>query len=454
MPTDAEIRSILADRIDQRKQSVGIVVGVVEPQGRRTVSYGAIGLNDGRTLDGDSVFEIGSITKVFTSLLLANVVERGEVALTDPVAKYLPTSVKVPERGGKQITLVDLATHTSGLPRMPENFKPRDPARPYEDYSPEQLYSFLSAYQLRRDIGSKFEYSNLGLALLGHALALRAGTDYETLVRTRILDPLGMNDTQISLTAGMQARLAAGYGYTHLGLEQVPNWNMSVFSGAGALRSTTNDMLTFLAAFLGYAETPLKRSMSTMLDVRRPSGWDEKIALGWLVRTPRTCLLVCSSLGNDIVWHNGGTGGYQSFIGFDPKNRVGVAILSNAGYGVGVTDIGMHLLNPRLSLASERSMRLPKVPEVVSVDRAVLESYVGRYQFPDKDIWTIRRDGNRLFASHPANPENEIFAETDHDFFFKTLDAQIQFDKGDGAHATELVVHVPGTKPRRAKRIN
>jgi D-alanyl-D-alanine-carboxypeptidase/D-alanyl-D-alanine-endopeptidase len=453
-PTDAEIRSILADRIDQSKQGVGIVVGVIEPQGRRTVSYGAMGLNDGRTINGDSVFEIGSITKVFTSLLLSNMAERGEVALTDPVAKHLPVSVRVPERGGKQITLMDLATHTSGLPRMPENFKPRDPARPYEDYSPEQLYSFLSAYHLRRDIGSKFEYSNLGVALLGRALALRAGTDYETLVRTRILDPLGMNDTRISLTPKMQATLAAGHGYTNLGLERVPNWELSVFSGAGALRSTTNDMLTFLAAFLGFTETPLKRNMSTMLDTRRPAGWDEKIALGWLVRTPKTCLLACRSLGNDIVWHNGGTGGYQSFIGFDPKNRVGVAILSNAGYGVGVTDIGMHILNPRLSLASPKSMRLPKVREVVAVAPAVLESYVGRYQFPDKDIWTIRRDGNRLFASHPADPENEIFAESDHDFFFKTLDAQIQFEKGAGPRATGLVVHGAGTKSRRAIRIN
>ena len=154
VPSDAEIRKILVDRIDVQKQSVGIVVGVIEPAGRRIVSYGSLAKNDPRPLNGDTVFEIGSITKVFTSLLLADAVERGEVALTDPVAKFLPAKVKMPERGGRAITLQDLATHTSGLPRLPTNFAPKDPANPYADYSFENLYTFLSGYQLTRDIGA------------------------------------------------------------------------------------------------------------------------------------------------------------------------------------------------------------------------------------------------------------------------------------------------------------
>ena len=162
------------------------MVGVIEPQGRRVVAYGSLNQGDPRPLNGDTIFEIGSVTKVFTSLLLADMVQRGEVALADPVAKYLPADVKVPERGGRVITLVDLSTHTSGLPRMPSNFHPKDPANPYADYTVEQLYQFLSSYQLTRDIGSQFEYSNLGGGLLGQALARRAGMDYEALVRSRI----------------------------------------------------------------------------------------------------------------------------------------------------------------------------------------------------------------------------------------------------------------------------
>jgi serine-type D-Ala-D-Ala carboxypeptidase/endopeptidase len=219
IPSDSEIRNILVDRIDKDHQSVGIVVGIIEPTGRRVVSYGKLAKDDKRSLDGDTVFEIGSVTKVFTSLLLADMVQRGEVALTDPVAKYLPPEVKVPQRGGRQITLQDLATHTSGLPRMPSNFTPKDPANPYADYTVEQMYQFLSGYQLTRDIGSQYEYSNLGGGLLGHALARRAGMDYEKLVQSRICEPLGMKSTAITLSPEMKTRMAAGYNQ---GLEPAP----------------------------------------------------------------------------------------------------------------------------------------------------------------------------------------------------------------------------------------
>ena len=172
------------------------------------------------------------MTKVFTSLLLADMVQRGEVALADPVAKYLPADVKVPERGGRVITLVDLSTHTSGLPRMPSNFHPKDPANPYADYTAEQLFQFLSSYQLTRDIGSQFEYSNLGGGLLGQALARRAGMDYEALVRSRITAPLGMSSTGITLSPEMKARLAVGHN------DQVGGRSQLGSAGTGGRRRT------------------------------------------------------------------------------------------------------------------------------------------------------------------------------------------------------------------------
>jgi CubicO group peptidase (beta-lactamase class C family) len=179
IPPDSEIRAILMQRVDEFHQSVGIVVGMIGPDGRKVVGYGALEKGDPRVLNGDTVFEIGSVTKVFTSLLLSDMAQRGQVALTDPVSKYLPASVRMPQRNGKQITLQDLATHTSGLPRLPANLKPKDSANPYADYSVAQLYEFLSSYELPRDIGSQYEYSNLGGGLLGHVLARYAGMDYE-----------------------------------------------------------------------------------------------------------------------------------------------------------------------------------------------------------------------------------------------------------------------------------
>src|SRR5580700_3787583 len=195
VPSTHEIREILVRRIDEQKQAVGIVVGVIEPNGRRVVAYGNLANGDPRTLDGDTIFEIGSISKVFTSLLLADMVNRKEVTLDDPAAKYLPENVTMPERSGKSITLLDLSTHSSGLPRLPSNLKLKDPFNPYAGYSVDDLYQFLSSYTLRRDPGSEVEYSNLGAGLLGHLLAYRAGTDYESLIGTRITRPLSMPDT-------------------------------------------------------------------------------------------------------------------------------------------------------------------------------------------------------------------------------------------------------------------
>jgi serine-type D-Ala-D-Ala carboxypeptidase/endopeptidase len=231
VPSDDEIRKILIERIDTFHQGVGIVVGVVDAHGRRIITYGKLENGDPCPLNGDTISEIGSVTKVFTSLLLADMVQRGEVALADPVAKYLPPEVKMPERGGRQITLVVLSTHTSGLPRGPSNFHTKDPTNPYADYTVEQLYQFLSTYQLTRDIGSQVEYSNLGAGLLGLALARRAGMDYEALVHSRITGPLGMTSTGITLTPEMKARMAVGHNAQ---VKSVPNWDDSpAVAGAG-----------------------------------------------------------------------------------------------------------------------------------------------------------------------------------------------------------------------------
>ena len=159
-----------------------MVVGTIDADGGTSMAaYGDPGPG-ALPLDADSLFEIGSITKVFTATLLADMVDRGEVALDDPVSKDLPETVRVPERNGRKITFVDLATQSSGLPRMPDNMHPRDPANPYADYTLEQLYDFLGRFTLTRDIGSQYEYSNLGVALLGGALARRAGASYEALL--------------------------------------------------------------------------------------------------------------------------------------------------------------------------------------------------------------------------------------------------------------------------------
>jgi CubicO group peptidase (beta-lactamase class C family) len=440
IPNDAEIRRILVERIDVQHQSVGIVVGVIDPTGRRIISYGSPAKNDPRPLNGDTVYEIGSITKVFTSLLLADAVGRGELALTDPVADFLPAKVRMPERGGRAITLQDLATHTSGLPRLPSNMSPKDPANPYADYTFENLYAFLGGYELKRDIGAEYEYSNLGVGLLGHALTLRArATDYEELVRGRVLAPLEMRSTAVTLTADMKSRLATGYGAT---LQPVANWDLPALAGAGALRSTANDLLTFLAANLGYVRTPLAPAMAMMLTVRRPTGQPNlAVALGWHVLTVRD---------RDLIWHNGGTAGYRTFIGFDPIARVGVAVLSNAGTAAGPDDIGRHLLDASLPLLVPPPA--PKSRTEIALPAQALEPFVGRYQLAPEIFVTVTRNDVHLFVQLTGQGRLEAFPETMKDFFLKVVDAQITFERDGQGKTTALVLH-QGGRDARAPRI-
>ena len=190
-------------------------------------------------LSDSTVFEIGSVTKVFTAVVLADMVAKHEVQLDDPVANYLPPSVRMPSRDGRAITLLDLATHTSGLPRNPTNLAAADSGGPYARYDVGNLYAFLSSYGLTRVPGTQFEYSNVGFGLLGHALARHADTSYDALVRARLLDPLGMRDTRIALDAEGEARFAIGHA---VGGKVVGPWELPALAGAGAYRSTVADL--------------------------------------------------------------------------------------------------------------------------------------------------------------------------------------------------------------------
>jgi CubicO group peptidase (beta-lactamase class C family) len=314
-----------------------MVVGTVEPDGTTSIgAYGDAG-SGSKPLDADSVFEIGSITKAFTGILLAEMVDRGEVKLDDPVSKYLPATVRMPSRGGAQITLLDLTTQTSGLPRMPNNFKPRDPTNPYADYTPEQMFEFLSQYSLTREIGEQFEYSNLGVGLLGQALSRRAGKSYGELVAERILRPLGMTHTGVEFTPWMREHLARGHDQQ---LKPAANWDLPTFAGAGALRSTMGDMLVFAKANLGWApnQTPevarLMKAIAASHERRKPTTMpDMSIAMNWIIRR----------VGDrEIVWHNGGTGGYRTWMGFDKSARTAAVVLTNSA--IGNDDLGVTLV--------------------------------------------------------------------------------------------------------------
>jgi CubicO group peptidase (beta-lactamase class C family) len=215
---------------------------------------------------------------------------------------------------------------------------------------------------------------------------------------------------------GMQMRLATGYNAQ---LNRTSNWDLPTLAGAGGIRSTANDLLTFLAAFLGYTKTPLAPAMALMLETRRPTDIPNiEIALGWHITTKDGL----------FVWHNGGTGGYRTYVGYDPKTRTGVVLLANAFTPAGVDDIGMHLLNPKVPVLGASTFAPPKERKEIKVDPAIYDKYTGRYELAPNFILTVTREGDHLFTQATGQPKVEIFPETEKDFFLKVVDAQITFE--------------------------
>ncbi|MGD0519369.1 MAG: serine hydrolase domain-containing protein, partial [Thermoguttaceae bacterium] len=370
--TDA-IHAYLQSCVETHKVNAGIVVGIVDEHGSSIISYGKLDNGTDQEVNGDTLFEIASVTKTFTALLLQDMIERGEMKLDDPVAKYLPKSVTIPSRNGKEITLLQLATHRSGLPRFPDNglLTPLGDVNS-ADYTVEMLYDFLSGYKLTRDPGAKFDYSDLAMGLLGHVIALKAGTDYESLVVDRICRPLEMDSTRITLTPELKSRFATGHnqlGYV------ASNLDCGVLMAAGGLRSTVNDMLKYVSANLGLTRstlTPLmEKTHAIHFQSDTPCGYVStggSIGLAWFV--------LSDPQGSEIVRHGGASCGYKTFVGFDLTRRRGVVVLSNSQDSFGIEPLGMLLLQSQW-----QSERRPKETKISS---PVYDSLVGQYQLsPD-----------------------------------------------------------------------
>jgi CubicO group peptidase (beta-lactamase class C family) len=385
--------------------------------------------------DGNTVFEIGSITKTFTAAILADMVRKGEVALSDPVQKLLPAGTVIPQRNGKQITLLDLATQSSGLARMPDNMTPKDNDNPYADYTVAQMYAFLAKYSLPRDPGATYEYSNLGVGLLGHALALRAGKSYEQLVIERVLTPLGMQQTRITLTPELGKRLAPGHTDTG---RPIANWDLPTLAGAGALRSTVNDMLTYIHANADSTATKLGPTLA-MAHIERHATPTPVTTLG--LAWHRTKL----PSGHTIVWHNGGTGGYRSFTGYDEASGLGVVVLTSTSNSV--DEIGMHLLDATVPLPA-----IPKPRKEVTLPAASLDRYLGVFDAAPTFAITITREGSKLFLQATNQPKFEIFASAEDEFFLKVVDAQLSFLHDAGGAVSTLILHQNGQDLTAKKR--
>ncbi|HEV2354163.1 MAG TPA: serine hydrolase domain-containing protein, partial [Puia sp.] len=322
---DKEIDSVAQDYMRQLP-AVGLSIGILCNGKSSFYGYGET-VKGNKTIPGPgTLFEIGSISKTFTATMLALAVGEGRLKLDDPVNRYLPDSIPPLQYNGKPATIRTLSNHTSGIPRMPANFdqKATNGKDPYATYTTSDLYSWLRGLKLTREPGSQFEYSNAGVGLLGTILQKLYGQDYERLLLSFLAKPLGMKNTRVAIRPVDSPNVAAGYDET--GLYNGP-WNLSpAFAGAGAIRSTARDMLRYAAAQMGGPDIPV--ALESAIELTHAVTFNDgntKIALGWLF---------LRSGDDDILFHNGGTGGYRSYLGIDPKKNIAVVLLSNCGLGV------------------------------------------------------------------------------------------------------------------------
>ncbi|GAB2800718.1 serine hydrolase [Dyella kyungheensis] len=413
----------VADTLQQRIDAgeyPALVIAVVDGDSSAVYTYGK--LDQGKPLDGDTVFEIGSITKTFTATLLAQQVTTGKLQLDQPVATLLP-GFSIPSRDGKAVTLGNLAMQNSGLPRLPSNLRPADAMDPYADYSPAKLKAFLSSYTLPRDPGARYEYSNLGVGLLGYALGVHAGTSYEQLLQQQVLQPLGMRHSSTVQTDAMHATMAPGHDATG---KPMGNWHIDALAGAGSLVSSGNDMLRYLKANMGRLPSTLYPAMQFAQAARADGPTPaERIGLVWMTH---------HDAAGDVIEHGGMTGGYASYLGFTADRRYGVVVLTNAA--IAPEDLGRATLLADAPLAPAHKR--------ISVPEKELDDYVGSYQLHPGFNIAVFHKGDQLMSQGTGQDEFPVYASAKDEFFAAVADISLSFKRDEHGKVTSVVVHQHG----------
>lgn len=384
---DDELQRLVRYRILKQHVAYAAVAGTLKSSDRGIITVRDPEAKNSYRLGGDTIFEVASLTKIFTALLLAVEVVHKRVRLDDPLQDYVPDGVKTPTFQGQQITLADLATHGASLPLRPNNLAASVPDAPnkYAGYSFEQLYGGLPSYHLEVSPGSQFNYSNLAFGLLGQGIALKEGSSYTELLRDRVVEPLGLSDTTFADDPKNSARRAQGHDFY---LSPIGPTSDGVLSPAGGLRSTANDLLTLLDLFInGRGPKDLVAASRLMLSIDRPGGSDiTRMALGWRRTTTH---------GQTYYWSNGSSDGSRTFMGFNPEQKAGVVALADAASGEGLDDIGHHFLNPQQTVSTD----IVPTPTFVTLPEDVLLRGVGRYEHAPDDIIEISRGHTGLIVS-------------------------------------------------------
>ncbi len=419
--SDNDLRAALEQRFKGDRTGVCVAAAVID-NGTTASAYVCADPKSQRPYDEHTAFEIGSVTKTMTAALLAEFIARGEVALNDPIAKLLPPGTTVPSFEGREITIGDIVTHTSGLPSFP--WRMTDMNNPYAAFTEGDLLGALAATRLTRAPGSQWEYSNFAMMVLSYALAKRSGKDYETLLRERLLAPLAMNETYIAKRP-LQVRLAQG----HLPntMPQVP-WDFPVdMAGVGGVRATLPDMVRYVEGELGTRESEIAPALAqTQQQVARIGG--HTMGMNWEILSTANI-----ANGHTIIMHGGGTGGYSSFVAFDRAAKRAAVLLSDTALTNlgGLVTLGLHLLDPSAPAGAPRM--------VATADVKLIDALVGRYRLQGGLGMDLRHKGDALTIQADGQPEFEMGYDSAGDFYPLQFDAVLRPKrKADGTYTFTL----------------
>lgn len=466
--------------------------------------------------DKETQYEIGSITKAFTNLLLAEMVKNGQVSYDTTIGSVLGDKVRFANPAIGATTLLELATHTSGLPRLPADFAPTDPLDPYRGYNDAALLRSLAITRDKQPLGNYYAYSNLGVGLLGYLLGRVHGDGYVDAVMEHVVVPLGLERSGFD----RQEKSATAYRDG----EAVKDWSIDALAGAGALRSTTGDLERLARIMLGEIDNPLAHNFDENLAVLHAADVFE-VTRVWHVGD--------SSEGK-IYWHNGGTGGFRSFFGFKPATNEAAGIVVSGdpevtaiglrslgfespedrpdvvdesifgqyelagGVGLGVYDIdgvlvtrlagqpplplyrvsedwyalnladaSLHFVREgseitatelvqnsivqRATRIADTAAALAPPPDEIEVSHDELAAFVGDYAINAAARFTIKLEDDGLHAMLTGQPFFPIFAKGNDVFFYKIVDAELHFERGEDGSVNALVLHQGGIVQRAEK---
>lgn len=402
--SDADLAGIVRQRLEGDRTGACMAVAVVEKDHVARTFQCADPADAGR-IGPDAAFEIGSVSKTMTATLLADLILQGRGSLDDTLASWLPEGTRVPDYQGQPILLRHVVTHTSGLPRLPPRLDEARMDDPYAGLDAEALLASLADVELEAAPGTRFAYSNFASMLLSYAVARRAGVDFETLLRERLFAPLGMDHAYIDRPP-RGVRPATGHTPNR---QPAPPWRFAAdLAGVGGVRATLEDMVRYVQAGLGRSGAPIARAMAM---TREPVSQTPPMGMNWIIAPVP---------GRNVLVHEGGTGGFSSFVALDPQRQRGVVVLSDTAWTSlgGLGSLANHLVDALLPLGGPR--------REVAPEPALLQALEGEYRLEGVAPMRLRQRDGKLFADVEGQGEFELGYDSAGDFYPLQFDALLR----------------------------